>query len=96
MIKVYIPRDSSALSMGADEVASAISAEALKRKIDIGIVRNGSRGAMWLEPLVEVATAAGRIAATTGVFVTECRPLPTLLASNCRGRIEQRSTGVFF
>src|SRR5436190_14573748 len=62
MTKVYVPSDSSALSMGADEVASAISAEALKRKIDITIVRNGSRGAMWLEPLVEVATAAGRIA----------------------------------
>ena len=44
-MRIYIPRDSSALSMGADEVASAISAEALKRKIDIGIVRNGSRGA---------------------------------------------------
>ncbi|MFX8141468.1 hypothetical protein ABTK98_20155, partial [Acinetobacter baumannii] len=28
----------------------------------IKLVRNGSRGMFWLEPLVEVATAAGRVA----------------------------------
>jgi len=59
---VYIPRDASALSLGAEGVAQAIAAQAAARKIDIRIVRNGSRGLCWLEPMVEVQTAAGRIA----------------------------------
>lgn len=61
-IKVYIPRDSAALSMDADAVALQIAAEAAHRGIAIEIVRNGSRGMHWLEPLVEVATAQGRVA----------------------------------
>jgi formate dehydrogenase iron-sulfur subunit len=59
---VYVPRDSSALALGADEVAAAIVREAAARGIDLRIVRNGSRGMFWLEPLVEVATADGRVA----------------------------------
>jgi formate dehydrogenase iron-sulfur subunit len=59
---VFVPRDAGALSLGAEEVARAILDEARKRRIDIHVVRNGSRGLYWLEPLVEVATAAGRIA----------------------------------
>lgn len=61
-IKVYVPRDSSALSMGANQVAVAISLEAAKRNADVEIIRNGSRGMFWLEPLVEVETDQGRIA----------------------------------
>ncbi len=61
-IVVYIPIDSAALSVGADDVAAAIARIAAERKLDIEIVRNGSRGLFWLEPLVEVATPAGRIA----------------------------------
>ena len=61
VISVYVPRDSSALSLGAEKTAKAIIAEAARRGIDINLVRNGSRGLFWLEPLVEVATAAGRI-----------------------------------
>jgi formate dehydrogenase iron-sulfur subunit len=48
--------------MGADRVASAITHEAAKRGISIELIRNGSRGMYWLEPLVEVATEKGRIA----------------------------------
>jgi formate dehydrogenase iron-sulfur subunit len=59
---VYVPRDSSALSVGADEVAQAIASTAATRGNDIRLVRNGSRGLFWLEPMVEVATPAGRIA----------------------------------
>jgi formate dehydrogenase iron-sulfur subunit len=62
MIKIYVPRDSAARSMGADEVAAAVTAEAQAKKFDVQIVRNGSRGLFWLEPLVEVETASGRIA----------------------------------
>ncbi|WP_020182952.1 NADH-quinone oxidoreductase subunit NuoF [Methylotenera sp. 1P/1] len=62
MIKVFVPRDSTALSLGADRTAKAIAAEAQKRGIEIELVRNGSRGLFWLEPFVEVATDKGRVA----------------------------------
>jgi formate dehydrogenase iron-sulfur subunit len=58
--KIYVPRDATALSLGAEAVAQAITAEAARRGIDVQLVRNGSRGLFWLEPLVEVATPAGR------------------------------------
>lgn len=60
--RIYVPIDSTALSLGAEKVAKAIAAEAAKRGIAIELVRNGSRGAFWLEPLVEVQTPAGRMA----------------------------------
>ncbi len=62
MITIFVPRDAAALSVGADEVASAIASEAKKRNEEIKIVRNGSRGMLFLEPLVEVATDKGRMA----------------------------------
>ncbi len=62
MVKVYVPRDSSALSMGADRTAKAIQVEAAKRGVEIELIRNGSRGMFWLEPMVEVATNQGRVA----------------------------------
>ena len=61
-IKVFVPRDSGAVALGAEAVAAAIALEAKKRGIDVHIVRNGSRGLYWLEPMVEVATAQGRVA----------------------------------
>ncbi|MCX6481643.1 MAG: formate dehydrogenase [Mycobacterium sp.] len=54
--RVYVPRDSAARSVGADEVAARIAQLA-----DVEIVRNGSRGMLWLEPFVEVETASGRV-----------------------------------
>ena len=59
---VYVPRDSGAISLGADDVAQAIRSQAASRKLDVRIVRNGSRGMFSHEPMVEVATGAGRIA----------------------------------
>ena len=59
---VYVPRDATALALGAEAVATAIAAEAKRRNLDVRVVRNGSRGAFWLEPLVEVQTSAGRMA----------------------------------
>jgi formate dehydrogenase iron-sulfur subunit len=61
-IAVYVPRDSSALSLGAEEVADAIAREAANRGANIQLIRNGSRGLYWLEPMVEVATPRGRVA----------------------------------
>ncbi|WP_248320313.1 MULTISPECIES: NADH-quinone oxidoreductase subunit NuoF [unclassified Caballeronia] len=61
MTRIYVPCDSSALALGADRIAKAIATEAAQRGIDVQIVRNGSRGLLYLEPLVEVETAQGRI-----------------------------------
>lgn len=58
---IYIPRDSTAIALGANDVATAIAREAHARGVDIRIVRNGSRGMFWLEPLIEVVTDQGRI-----------------------------------
>lgn len=60
--RIYIPGDSGALALGAEKVAKAIAGELAERGIEAKIVRNGSRGAYFLEPMVEVATANGRIA----------------------------------
>ncbi|QSN60617.1 NADH-quinone oxidoreductase subunit NuoF [Caballeronia sp. M1242] len=61
MTRIYVPCDSSALALGADRIAKAIESEAEQRGIDVQIVRNGSRGLLYLEPLVEVETAQGRV-----------------------------------
>jgi formate dehydrogenase iron-sulfur subunit len=61
MTRVYVPRDSSALALGADALAAALEREAARRGVALDLVRNGSRGLLWLEPLVEVDTPAGRI-----------------------------------
>ena len=60
-IKIFIPRDSAAKAVGADDVAAAIASEAAKKNISIQIIRNSSRGMFWLETFVEVETAQGRI-----------------------------------
>ncbi|WP_405923350.1 formate dehydrogenase beta subunit [Streptomyces sp. NBC_00035] len=59
--KVYVPRDSAARSVGADEVADALQLAAVGGDFDVEVVRNGSRGMLWLEPLVEVVTPQGRV-----------------------------------
>ncbi|MFZ2162461.1 MAG: formate dehydrogenase, partial [Sideroxyarcus sp.] len=61
-VTLYVPGDAAALALGADEVAAAIAAAVEKQGIKVSIVRNGSRGLFWLEPLVEVVTAQGRVA----------------------------------
>ena len=57
----FIPADAAALSVGADAVARAVADEAARRGVPVEVVRTGSRGMLWLEPLVEVATAQGRL-----------------------------------
>ncbi|MGV1915765.1 formate dehydrogenase beta subunit [Rhizobium sp. 22-785-1] len=61
-ITVFVPRDAAALAVGADKVAAAIEREAASRGTSIRVVRNGSRGMLWLEVLVEVETDQGRVA----------------------------------
>jgi formate dehydrogenase iron-sulfur subunit len=61
-VKLFVPCDSAAMAVGADEVAVALQAECERRGQAVELVRNGSRGMFWLEPLVEVTTAQGRVA----------------------------------
>lgn len=61
-IRVFVPIDSVALSLGANEVATALQCQASQRSIDLQLVRNSSRGLFWLEPLLEVETPLGRFA----------------------------------
>jgi formate dehydrogenase iron-sulfur subunit len=60
-VKIYVPRDAAALSLGAEKVAQAVSREIAARGLDAVIVRNGSRGMHWLEPLLEVEVEGERI-----------------------------------
>lgn len=60
-MKIYVPLDTAAVAVGADVIAEAIVAEAKARDIPVELIRNGTRGMVWLEPLVEVETEAGRL-----------------------------------
>ncbi len=60
-MKIFVPHDAAAKALGADAVAAAVAAEAAHRGLDVTVVRNGSRGMVWLEPLLEVDTPTGRI-----------------------------------
>ncbi|MGE3831189.1 MAG: formate dehydrogenase beta subunit [Parvibaculaceae bacterium] len=62
MTRIFIPRDAASLAMGADQIAARVRAEAEKRGVSLNVIRNGSRGLLWLEPLVEVETPQGRFA----------------------------------
>jgi formate dehydrogenase iron-sulfur subunit len=55
MITLHVPKDAAALSVGADETAAALARAAEARGAAVEIVRTGSRGAFWMEPLVEAA-----------------------------------------
>jgi formate dehydrogenase iron-sulfur subunit len=61
-LRVFIPLDAGAVAVGADDVAAVLMQAAHARGVAIEVVRTGSRGLYWLEPMVEVATSAGRIA----------------------------------
>ncbi len=60
-VRIYVPRDAAALALGADKVAAAVAKEIADRNLDAVIVRNGSRGMHWLEPLIEVEVGGERI-----------------------------------
>ncbi|SCW71947.1 formate dehydrogenase iron-sulfur subunit [Rhizobium mongolense subsp. loessense] len=60
-VTIYVPRDAAALALGAEKVAEAVTQEIAARGIDAKVVRNGSRGMFWLEPLVEVEVSGKRI-----------------------------------
>ena len=93
-VKVYVPRDSAALAVGADEVADLISAQCAARGLEIELIRNSSRGLFWLEPLIEVQTAQGRV----GYGPVDVDDVPGLLDAGllsggahtlCLGQVEE-------
>ncbi len=59
-MRVFVPQDAAARAVGADLVATALAAAAARLGIDLALVRTGSRGMVWLEPLVEVEVAGVR------------------------------------
>ncbi|MDH1010032.1 NADH-quinone oxidoreductase subunit NuoF [Pseudomonas nicosulfuronedens] len=61
MLKLFIPCDSVARAVGADEVTDALVAEAERRQLPLDIQRTSSRGLYWLEPLLELDSDAGRL-----------------------------------
>ncbi len=60
-VRVFVPGDAAAVALGADRVAEAVHAEAARRGLDVAVVRTGSRGMAFLEPLLEVEHAGGRL-----------------------------------
>jgi formate dehydrogenase iron-sulfur subunit len=59
---VFVPRDTTACALGADAIADQLQQLAAARDLPLQIVRNGSRGLYWLEPMLEVESADGRLA----------------------------------
>jgi formate dehydrogenase iron-sulfur subunit len=59
---IYVPRDTTAVSLGADEIATTIETIANQEQLPLQVVRNGSRGLYWLEPMLEIQTERGRVA----------------------------------
>ena len=76
--RIFVPSDSAALSMGAEAVATAVAAEIALRKLDAVLVRNGSRGLLWMEPLLEIETPEGRV----GYHRVKAAHVESILASN--------------
>jgi formate dehydrogenase iron-sulfur subunit len=91
-MKIFVPRDAAARAVGADKVAAALIDEARKQNLAIEIVRTGSRGLFWLEPMIEVETTDGRI----GFGPVAARDVPALVTGRfershplCVGRPEE-------
>jgi formate dehydrogenase iron-sulfur subunit len=61
-LRLYISCDAAAVSVGAEDIAAAINMEASRRGVRLEIIRTGSHGMLWLEPLMEVERPEGRIA----------------------------------
>ena len=89
-LRVFLPGDAAALSVGADAVAAALRQEAAAQGLEIELVRTGSRGLFWLEPLLELETPAGRI----GYGPLEAAAVPEVLRlrerhPRCLGAVEE-------
>ena len=59
--RIYVPRETAAISVGADDVAIAVARHAKESGDQIELIRNGSWGATWLVPMVEVRADERRV-----------------------------------
>ena len=76
-LRLFLPRDTTALALGADRVAAALAREAASRGLPVELVRNGSRGLFWLEPLLEADLRGERVA----FGPVDSASLPSILAA---------------
>jgi len=79
-MRIYVSRDAGAVAVGADEVALVLGLAASKRGLDVEIVRTGSRGLYWLEPMIEVATPQGRVAFGPVTEFNACSVLDAMIS----------------
>ncbi len=93
--RIFVSRDAGSVAVGADDVARALEQAAAKKGASVEIVRTGSRGLYWLEPMIEVTTPKGRIAfgpvteSDAHRYSTRCLPMvptPCGLVSQTRFR----------
>jgi formate dehydrogenase iron-sulfur subunit len=90
-MRIYLSRDAASVAVGADDVTEAIARDAAKRSLAVEIVRTGSRGMCWLEPLIEVSTPAGRVAYGP-VAVADVPSLLDAITKNGEHRLRQGLT----
>ena len=88
--RIYIPLDAAAVAVGADRVAAAVQREAQAHGIEVRIIRTGSRGMFWLEPLLEVETVRGRL----GFGPLTAADVPALFADDWPGEGHPRCVGL--
>src|SRR5882724_8287574 len=91
--RLFVPLDAAAQAVGADKVAAAILDECKRKGLSVEIVRTGSRGLFWLEPLIEIETPGGRIGfgpvATKDIASLFADGLPAASHPLCVGRPEE-------
>ncbi|MAO55120.1 MAG: formate dehydrogenase [Rhodospirillaceae bacterium] len=84
--KIYVPCDAASLSMGAEAVADAIR----ESGVGVAVTRTGTRGLLWLEPLIEIEIAGRRV----GFGPVRAADVPDILAQGeahplCLGPVEE-------
>lgn len=61
-IRIYVPMDTAAVAAGANALVPAIEKMAAAQGQSVEIIRNGTHGMLWLEPLVEIVVNSQRLA----------------------------------
>jgi formate dehydrogenase iron-sulfur subunit len=100
--RIYLPDETTACSLGADEVAAVVAQQIETHNIDAELIRNGSRGAFHLEPLLELEQelevdgegqgqrlAFGPLSAADARALFGGRALPTAGHSLCLGPVDE-------
>ncbi|MFO1186565.1 MAG: NADH-ubiquinone oxidoreductase-F iron-sulfur binding region domain-containing protein [Alphaproteobacteria bacterium] len=89
-MRAFLPRDSAAVAFGAEKVARSLEAEAAKRRLALTLVRTGTRGMHFLEPLLEIDTTKGR----TGFASAEPKDVASILDTAQNGEAHAKAIGL--